>query len=218
MRAALLLWVLLAASASAGTAVTVPGDVGVGPAAYFLFGKVATDQAVFAGLKVNVSAVLDSQWLKDNQETLPPAYRKYMNGVDEISVTPSLFIPDSLIISPKVNHTSLYGVTWKPLAISLPLTTGTVRLRVNAGLDLTYAYLASNVLPTTHFIRPGAELGLDVRFRITPSFFINLGWESQLYVPQELGALGLGSPSDWIFHIGQAYLQVHFRFPYAVEL
>lgn len=212
--------VVLSSAAWAGTPVSVPGDVGIGPAAYFFFGKLADDQVPHAGLKVSLGAVLDQQWLRDHQDVIPGQYRRYLNGVDEVSITPSILIPDSLIISPKILHTGIYGATWKPLALGLPLTTGTVRVRLNAGLDITYAYIYSDRadIPTTHFIRPGAEVGLEVRFSVTRSFLFDLGWESQFYVPQELGGFGIGTADSWVCHVGQAYLRLHFRFPFQTTL
>ena len=81
------------------------------------------------------------------------------------------------------------------------------------------AYIFSDTLPDTHFLRPGASLGADLEFQLAKSFLVSVGWESTFYVPQELGGLGLpDSLGDGIFHVGQAYLQLHFRFPYTTTL
>ncbi|MCK8503056.1 hypothetical protein OWM54_29295 [Myxococcus sp. MISCRS1] len=213
------LCLLLSPVVAAARNVTVPVDVGVGPAAFLFFGPVFDDQPIHTGLKLSVEAVLDKDWLKKNQRAIPSRYRKYAKSVDEVRISPSIFIPDSLIISPKVRDTGMYGVTWKPLGLGLPLTSGPVRLAVGGGVLLTYAYLHSDTLADTHFVRPGAELGVDLELQLSKSFLISLGWESALYVPQELGGLGLPDRvRDGIFHVGQAYLQFHVRFPYSTRL
>ncbi|MBZ4410375.1 hypothetical protein ACJ2CR_35820 [Myxococcus faecalis] len=213
------LCLLLSPVVAAARNVTVPVDVGVGPAAFLFFGPVFDDQPIHTGLKLSVEAVLDKDWLKKNQRAIPSRYRKYAKSVDEVRISPSIFIPDALIISPKVRDTGMYGITWKPLGLGLPLTSGPVRLAVGGGVLLTYAYLHSDTLADTHFVRPGAELGVDLELQLSKSFLISLGWESALYVPQELGGLGLPDRvRDGIFHVGQAYLQFHVRFPYSTRL
>jgi hypothetical protein len=215
----LLLSMLLLPTLAAAQRVTVPVDVGVGPAAFLFFGPVFEDQPIHTGLKLSVEAVLDREWLRKNQRLIPKAYRKQAQRLDEIRISPSIFIPDSLIISPKLRDTGMYGATWKPLSLGLPLSSSPARFSVGAGLLLTYAYLHSDTLADTHFLRPGASLGVDLELRASKSFLVGVGWESAFYVPQELGGLGLPDRlSDGIFHVGQAYLQLHFRFPYTTRL
>lgn len=215
----LLLSALLLPALASAQRVTVPVDVGVGPAGFFFFGPVFDDQPLHTGVKISVDAVLDRDWLRENQRLIPKRYRKQAQRMDEIRISPSILIPDTLIISPQVRHTGMYGATWKPLSLGLPLSRAPVRLSLGAGLLLTYAYLHSDTLPNTHFLRPGAELGLDLELQFTKHFLVSLGWESALYVPQELGGLGLPERlRDGIFHVGQAYVQLHVRFPYTTRL
>ncbi|MFP2931955.1 hypothetical protein ACLESO_43680 [Pyxidicoccus sp. 3LG] len=215
----LLLSALLLPALAGAQRVTVPVDVGVGPAAFLFFGPVFDDQPIHTGLKISVDAVLDREWLRKNERLIPKRYRKQARSVDEIRISPSILIPDTLIISPKLRDTGMYGATWKPLSLGLPLSSNPVRFSVNGGLLLTYAYLHSDTLDDTHFLRPGAALGADLELQLAKSFLISLGWESALYVPQELG--GLGFPDrlrNGIFHVGQAYVQFHVRFPYTTRL
>ncbi|MCE9671981.1 hypothetical protein LY474_29665 [Myxococcus stipitatus] len=199
--------------------VDVPVDVGVGPAAFLFFGPVFEDQPLHTGLKLSVEAVLDKEWLRKNARAIPTRYRKYARSLDEVRISPSLLIPDALILSPKLRDTGMYGATWKPLALTLPLSSGDARLAVGTGLLLTYAYLHSDTLPATHLLRPGAELGLELEVALSRTVLVSLGWESALYIPQELGGLGLPDRlRDGIFHVGQAYLQLHVRFPYTTRL
>ena len=221
VRLALLSLVLLPLPAAAQR-VTVPVDVGVGPAAFFFFGPVFRDQPLHTGLKLSTEVVLDREWLRRNQRLIPRKYRARASRLDEFRFTPgivSLLVPDSLIISPKVRDTGIYGATWKPLGIGLPLSSSPARFSLGAGLVLTYAYLYSDTLPTTHFLRPGVSLGADLELGLSRTFLISLGWNSTLYVPQKLGTfIGFTPLDSAIFHVGQAYLQLHFRFPYTTQL
>lgn len=218
MRTLALLFLLLPVAASAQRRVTVPLDVGVGPAAYFISGPVYRDQALHTGVKISLEAVLDRPWLRRNQAVIPRGYRKRALQVDELRISPSLFIPDALIISPKVRNTGLYGATWRPLGLGLPLLTGRFSLKLQAGLLLTYAFLTSDTLPDTHFLRPGVDLGARLEVELTRSFLVSAGWSSGLYLPQELGGFGVGKLEQSMFHLGQANLQLHLRFPYTTRL
>lgn len=218
MRTLALLFLLLPVAASAQRRVTVPLDVGVGPAAYFISGPVYRDQPLHTGVKISLEAVLDRPWLRRNQAVIPRGYRKRALQVDELRISPSLFIPDALIISPKVRNTGLYGATWRPLGLGLPLLTGRFSLKLQAGLLLTYAFLTSDTLPDTHFLRPGVDLGARLEVELTRSFLVSAGWSSGLYLPQELGGFGVGKLEQSMFHLGQANLQLHLRFPYTTRL
>lgn len=219
----LLLSCLLLPGAAAAQRVTAPVDVGVGPAAFLFFGPVFEDQPIHTGLKISVEAVLDREWLRKNQRLIPRKYRKQALKSDEIRFAPFVLalIPDSLIISPKYRNTGIYGATWRPFGIGLTLSPSPVRLSLDAGLIVTYAYLYSDLerLGTTHFLRPGLQIGPDLEFQISKSFLISIGWDSALYVPQKLGTFSETKPlRESIFHVGQAYLQFHFRFPYTTHL
>jgi hypothetical protein len=218
MRPLLLLMLLLPLAAHAQRRVTVPLDVGVGPAAYFISGPVYRDQPLHTGVKISLEAVLDRDWLRRHRAVIPRRYRQQALQMDEVRISPSLLIPDALIISPKVRDTGLYGVTWRPLGLGLPLATGAFSLKLQAGLLLTYAYLTSDTLPDTHFVRPGLDLGARMEVELTRSVLVSAGWSSGLYIPQELGGFGVGKVDRSMFHLGQAHLQLHVRFPYTTRL
>jgi len=210
--------------------ITVPVDVGVGPAAYVINGPVFDDQPVHTGLKISVQAIIDQATIQAHQDRIPPSYREQALRMREVRFSPSIFIPDALIISPKLRNTGIYGVTWRPLSIGLPLVdTDSVRLSLGAGLLLTYAFLYSDLpeIPTTHFIRPGIDLGAELEIAITPALLVSLGWSSGFYIPQGLGTFGLGpfgDTHDWdglrqtLWHFGQGFVKLHFRFPYSANL
>lgn len=200
--------------------VTVPVDVGVGPAAYLISGPIQDDQVVHGGLKINLEAVIDQAWVRNNPRAIPPKYRKAARNITEVRISPSILIPDSLFISPKLQHTGIYGVTWKPLTLTQPFGPDWVKLRLSAGLLFTYAFIYSDLasIPTTHFIRPGADLGAEVEVKLTDAFLVSFGWASGFYIPQQLGSLGFGPLNESIWHVGQGFLQLHFRIPYTTNL
>jgi hypothetical protein len=206
--------------------VTVPVDLGIGPAMYLISGRVADDQLHF-GLKISLQAIIDQQTLRAHPERIPPRFRAQVLRLKEVRISPSILIPDALIISPKVRNTGLYGVTWRPLSVTLPLAEGeSGRLVLGAGLLLTYAYLTSDLpdIPITHFLRPGIDVGAELEIALGPQFLVSAGWSSGFYVPQQLGAFGTGDLSApgaldrTLWHFGQAFLKLHFRFPYATSL
>lgn len=216
---ATLLIALPSAAAPRKTTVTVPVDVGVGPAGLLITGPVFRDQPVHGALKLSVAAVLDKEFIRKNQKRIPSKYRAMAKGVHEVRISPSIFIPDELIISPPVRGTGLYGITFRPVGLGVPLFSGPVSLNLGAGLLLTYAFLHSDVLPTTHFLRPGVDLKAELEFKLSKSFLISVGWSSGFYVPQKLGTFLEVVPIDeGIWHVGQGFLKFHFRFPYKVKL
>jgi hypothetical protein len=230
MKALLLLAVVVVVVPAVARAepITVPVDVGVGPAGYLISGPVADDQLLHTGLKISVQAIIDQATIRAHQDRIPAGYRAQALRMSEVRYSPSIFIPDTLIISPKIHNTGLYGTSWRPISIGLPLVDAApVRLALSAGLLLTYAFLYSDVLPTTHFIRPGIDLGAELEIALAPSFLVSLGWASAFYVPQGLGTLGLGPFGDHqdygalkqtLWHFGQAFVKLHFRFPYTADL
>jgi hypothetical protein len=210
--------------------VTVPVDVGVGPAGYLVSGPVADDQPLHSGLKISIQAIIDQATIQAHQDRIPAGYRQQALRMSEVRYSPSIFIPDALLISPKIRNTGIYGITWRPISIGVPLIDANpVRLRLAAGLLVTYAYLYSDLatLPATHFIRPGIDVGAELEIAIVPSFLVSCGWASGFYVPQGLGTLGMGAFGDsqdyaalkqTLWHFGQGFVKLHFRFPYTVNL
>lgn len=202
-------------------AATVPVDIGIGPAFHLMTGPIQDDQAPHYGLKISLEAILDKATIEANKGRIPKKYRKLASGVEEARVTPYIIIPDTLYISPKIEDVGMYGIGWRPLALGIPLIRKP-RLAVGLGLDITYIYIDGEDagLGTTHFLRPGLDLQADLEIPFSESFLISLGWQSTFYPPQELGGdiFAWGELEDSIWHIGQAYLMLHFRFPYEAGL
>jgi hypothetical protein len=201
--------------------ITVPVNVGIGPTAFMFFGPVADDQLIHPGIRVNVFAALDAAFIKKNINRVPRQYRKQAKNMrGEIRYSPLWWLPESLVLSPKTENTGIFGVNFKPFSLGLALSDAP-RLDVSAGLLLSYAYITSTTLPSpTHFLRPGLELKAELEFPIQQDFRISIGWASSLYPPQEVGGdvFKMGDPDVSIWHIGQAFVLLHFRFPYETEI
>src|SRR5439155_7354101 len=128
------------------------------------------------GLKIDVEAVLDDAWLAKYKNVIPPAYRQQAEHMEEVRYSPSIFIPDALIISPKLSSpnfgsTGIFGATWRPLSAGTSLgghkKPGTWQkssgeLDLNFGLLITAAYIYSDSLQIgeTFFLRPGIDIAL----------------------------------------------------------
>jgi hypothetical protein len=220
----------MAAAAHAATLVTVPVDVGVGPAAYLITGRVGEDQPVHLGLKISVQAIIDQATIQQHQQRIPPRLRARALRMKEVRIAPSILIPDALIISPAARNTGMYGVTWRPIGVNVPLADGeVVSFRLQAGLLATYAFIHSRLaaIPTTHFLRPGLDLGAEMEILPSPLFGISFGWSSGLYLPQALGSFAIKADSSLgagearrstLWHFGQAFFKLHIRFPYTTRL
>jgi hypothetical protein len=215
---ALVLCLVLCSTPALAARVTVPVDVGFGPSALLITGPVFDDQPIHYGLKINVEAVIDQAWIRKNQRVVPKKYRGAAKNVKEMRISPSIFIPDHFFISPKLQNTGIYGVTWRPIGLVHSMGEGAARLRLGAGLLATYAFLHSDVLPTTHFVRPGLDLMAQFELMATKNFGVSLGWASGFYVPQKLGSLELAPLNESMWHVGQAFFKFHIRFPYTVNL
>lgn len=211
------LW--LSGSANAGK-VTIPVDIGLGPAAHLITGPVQEDQTLHTGLAMSVQAIIDKKTIKKNAKRIPRQYRKAAKQMDEVRFSPSIFIPDTLFISPKVENTGIMGISWAPVGVGVPLIKRGVRVSAGAELRLTYAYLYSDTLSNTHFLRPGLAPRLVAEIPITKHFLVSTGWNSQLYIPQAVGGpiTEMGELEDSIWHIGQAFFKFHYRFPYTVQM
>ena len=220
MISTLTLLVGLTASAHAGK-VTVPVDIGLGPAGHMISGPVQDDQALHTGLKVSVEAIIDKKTIKKNRKKIPRQFRRYAKGVNEVRFSPSVLIPDTLLISPKGSgNTGMMGIAWQPVGLSLPLLNAGIKARAGLNLQLWYAYLYSDTLANTHFLRPGLAPGVEVEVPFSKTFLISAGWSSMVTIPQELGGsiAEIGEPDASIWHIGQGFVQLHYRFPFTVRM
>jgi hypothetical protein len=203
--------------------VVLPVDIGVGPAAHWVTGPIGDEFAYHPGIKLSVAAVLDNAMIRKLIHRVPPKYQAQALQMQEFRYSPSIFIPDSLVISPGIGHSGMYGVTWEPWSLSVALARAQTNLDVSLGAILTYAFMQSDtqVFSTLHFLRPGLAASLKWEVPVTDRFLFSLGWASQLYIPQKLQGpfLEMGGFDDAsIWHVGQAFLMLHWRFDYAASL
>lgn len=213
----------------AKAAVTVPVNVGFGPTFNMVTGPIQADQEYHYGLRLELAAIIDKKTIKRFKHKIPKKYRKMATSMGEFRYKPSILIPSHLFVSPRSENTGMYGVSWTPVGVSLPILPGpTLRLNIGVGLQLTYAYIATKVdglQETIHFLRPGLEGKAELTLKLSDGFLISGGWASSVYIPQKIkgedaGFLAMGSPEDedCIWHIGQIFAMLHFRFPYTTRL
>lgn len=222
-----LFWVVLVGRSADAAKLEIPVDVGVGPAVFLINNPIFIDQPVHFGLKISVAGVLNRALLHRFRGRIPGKYRRYLRNTREFKIRPLVLglIPDSLIISPKIQNTQMYGVVFLPFGLGLGISLGAVRVSLKAGILLTYAFMQSDKMPVDpvmmHFLRPGLEVKLEIEIPITDRFLLSFGWASQVYIPQSVRAQfweDFGPFEEWVWHFGQAFLLFHFRFPYEVNL
>ena len=216
-----LLICLLAGPAEAKK-IEVPIELGIGPSMLNVTGAVAQDQPWHYAISLSGEAIISKKLLKQNKKMIPKQYRKKVLKMDEIRVS-SIYLPDMLIVSPRTGNTALYGISWRPISMGVPLIKGPTSLKAGLGLRLTGAYLDSSLpsLPSTLFIRPGLDAKIQAQMPLGEKFGLTAGWASQVYVPQSLG----GELDDFaaeldssIWHIGQAFARLNYRFPYKTRI
>ncbi len=232
-RAVVVLCTLLSLTSHAG--VTVPADLGIGPEALWFPGPLLDNRGALPhfALAFNLYAIIDQQTVKQNWDRIPPKYRGLAAGVTEAHVGPSIFIPQTLIISPKVAElggVGMYGATWAPLGLTLlsnpppdprEWNKSRGRYSLDANVLLTYLFIHSDFadIPPTHFLRPGLELKLTLLLSLSEKVLVSFGGGAQFYVPQVIGTfLDVAPLEQSVWLAGFAFLKLHFRFPYEVAL
>ena len=204
--------------------VTVPVEVGLGPAGHTFFNQLSERYPVYYGARLNIEAVIDKKLIKQNKRKIPKKYRKLALKLNEVRFRPGplLFVPRTLFISPGADS-SMYGAQWDLIGLGM----GLGPFRLAADVLFTYAYLNyalnedDNTKSTMHLVRPGLGLSFTLPVRLGERFGFNLGWRSSIMPPQALGGPVFGGADDLnrsIWHIGQAYLMFTYRIPYTTRL
>ncbi len=201
-----------------GGPVKIPVDIGVGPATHFVTGPVMQEQLVTTGIEFSIEAIIDHKIIKRFKNRIPPQYRKMALSLDEVRISHPL-IPHTFYVSPKGvggATVGMYGLALRPVALGIPLLKGGFKVDLDLGLRLAYAYIDSDALGTTHFLRPGLDPKLEAEVPFSKSFLVSFGWCSQLYVPQAVGGgiFEVGPLDEAIWHLGEGFVQFHFRVPY----
>lgn len=222
-----LLVATLVANPGVAGEITVPVEAAVGP--QYAIGPGPLFQGVpgHLGLRLGLAAIIDQATIRKNIHRVPKQYRAMASQMKEFRYRPSILIPDSLWISPNIAGTGMVGATWRPISLGIPLADEGVRVRLEAGALLTYAFIWSDVMAasTTHFLRPGIDLGLRVEVPVTESIGFAVGAAADIYLPQEPGRSVLAVPSldaasldRSIWLMGRAYVQLLVRFPYTTSI
>lgn len=231
VRRLLLLAVVWATPALAG--VKVPADVGVGPAGFWWYGPLLDNRGAVPhfALMLNVHAVIDKYWIEEHRDAIPPKYQKMADSVTEVRIGASLFIPQTLFISPAIDvlgGVGMYGATWAPLGLTL-ISTGQKsprewnksrgRFYLDASVLLTLLAIHSirDEFPFTFFARPGLQLKATIQLAATERFLVSFGGGAQVYVPQALGSFGWNPIEQALWLNWFAFLKFHVRFPYEVS-
>jgi len=222
------------AAPSPARAVQVPVEVATGPSFFQLdrprFGggepnAIARDQPWHFGWRLEIAAVIDEEWAREHPEYVPQQYRSRIRQVGEVRYSPAVLslIPRSLIISPKIWDTGIYGATWEFLRVGIGAGFDAFRLRARGGVVATYAFMHSDSarLPGSyHFFRPGLDLELALYVPIGDSAGFSLGWTSNVYLPQAIGGglFQFTGDKGVLWHIGEPFALVHVQFPYDANL
>ncbi|MCB9739281.1 MAG: hypothetical protein H6747_08430 [Deltaproteobacteria bacterium] len=216
---------MLPSRAMAGE-ITVPVEIAVGPLAMQGPGPLFDGVPLHSGLKIGLAAVLDQALIRKNLHRVPKQYRAMASQMKEVRYRPSIFIPDALWISPNLYGTGMIGVSWRPLGLALPLVDAGVRVNLEAGAVLSYAFIWSDrpSLPTTHFLRPGLDATLRCEIPFTETVRLYVGAGATAYVPQRPGRSVLylagaeNDLSDSIWLLGGAFVQLAVRIPYTTSI
>jgi hypothetical protein len=203
--------------------VTVPVEVGLGPAGHMIFGDMQERQALFYGARLNLEAVIDKALIKKNKKKIPKKFRKMALKLNEVRFRPFplSLVPRTLFISP--GESSMYGAMWDLIGLG----TGLGPLKLSADLQFAYAYLSygsgegDDAEESMHLIRPALGVALHIPLQLTEAFGFDLGWRSTLMPPQEIGGSALSFSKELegtIWHIGQAYFMLTFRIPYTTRM
>jgi hypothetical protein len=206
--------------------VEVPLNIGFGPALNYIPKVISDDQTFHYSLKLDICAVLDKNFIESHKDRIPKKYRGLLEGKDEFRVS-YIFIPELLIISPKIEHTGIYGVNFRPVTLRVPFVSKTnFKNGISIGLDLTYMFIYSDKIfdgeGSMNFLRPGLNLQFDNLIRFSKSFLVSFGLDSYFYIPQEIKdrspIIEIGNLDRAIWFIGQVYIIINFRVPYKTRI
>ena len=202
----------------------IPINVGSGPAVFTFTGALAENQPLHYGVALAIAAVIDKKTIKKHKTKIPRKYRGMVSRLGEARVGYAL-IPHSLFLSPLRKDTQIFGATWRPLSVNLPLLNQGLKWGIGTGLVFTYAFIdtiagESHPTSTTHFLRPGRELRTKMTVPLSRSWLVSLAWSSSLYPPQTLnGPLPPDNKAEEkLWHIGQGNVTLHYRFPFHTAL
>lgn len=211
------------------TAAEIPINVGVGPSLFSIPDSIQIAQVKpFFGFNLKIKAIIDKETIEKNKAKIPPKFRSAVEKTNEVRIG-YLYIPANIMIAPGDDgeQPSIYGATWKPISIDLPVKLGPATLSFGTELVVTYAMITAAVASsentesklertTTHFIRPGLSLNAELDYPLSKAFVFSLGATSSYYIPQKLK--GAGANRDSLWRVGEMRATLNYRFPIEVKL
>ncbi len=218
-----LLAALFAAPAHA-VPIEIDANVGIGPQWLSANGALGDAGPGFLAFPLDLYGIVDAGDLVKIRKHTPKKY-KAMVPKSEIRVSPSIFIPEQLIISPEIGGgPAMYGASWTPLTLTHDFVDRSkVNVYVAAGPTLTVAVLPDDGIgqDPTVFARPGLKGKFEAEFDLPGPLVFSLGYEGRAYLPQGLddGGFETVMPSrDTLWALGGAFVQVHVRFPKTIRM
>ena len=218
----------------------IPVQVGVGPSGSLFAGptfsedsvgwggRLAEDRVLHTGLRLSLTAVIQAELVRRHPGLVPRQYRQQVINSGEVRYAPGIvaLIPDTIYISPPIPgvdgwDSQAYGATWSLMALGLPFITNPFRVSARGALIASAIYINSETVGGHYFfLRPGAELKLEVEIPLTNELLVSFGWASMFHVPQSLDESFVspaGFDENSLWHIGQFFFQGHFRIPYSYQ-
>ena len=210
--------------------VVVPIEIAAGPILLLPSPPAFGEQPAHFGLQIEAAAVIDRELIRRHRNQIPSWAKNAVGNVDEVRVRPwwMALVPQTLVISPQLVTTGIYGAIWRPYGVGLTLIDKPeFRVQASADVDVVALLLHSSTLgggsPSaqsfTFVLRPGIRGALCAEYPLSKQLLVSGGWSSDVFVPQALGrppweVLPL---EDSIWHLGGPFVMLHYRFPYRLE-
>jgi len=192
-------------------------DLGFGIAEYEIYdvynvGPNSTNEnAKIYGTQFNLSAMVEKETIHRFKEKIPANAREHALKLNEFAIT-SIYIPDTLFISPRRDHIQAYGATWGWLP-KASAGLWFLDLGVSGGPILTYLnYNDDRESKTIHFFRPGLRGTIFAKVPLFTKYVqLEVGGVGDIYIKQKF----YGDESAW--NIKGQYAMLHFLIPIEME-
>ncbi len=207
--------------------VTVPIEVGAGPVALLPSPPALLEQPLHFGLQIEAAAIVDQALIRKYRGQMPAWARGAAGNVNEARIRPWFLaiIPHTLIISPQLKDTGMYGAIWRPFGLSIPLIDHGLTVDAGGAISAVALLVHSNVLGVpagqtghayTFVLRPGIQLHMTGTIPLGDALRVSFGWSSDLFIPQPYGKAPweIAPLEDSLWHLGGPFLRVAYRFPY----
>jgi len=214
------------APAKAPAKLEIPIEVAAGPILLVPSPPAVFDQPAHFGLQLELAAVVTQDLIRKHKNQIPPWARGVAGNLREAKVRPLwlAIVPDTIVISPQLKDTGMYGAMWRPFGLGVPLIdTDAFRAGVGANIMAAALLVHSNVLGVgagggqafTFVLRPGITLRATAEVPLGDTLAVHFGWSSDFFVPQPFGRTPweLAPLEDSLWHLGGPFLTLAYRFP-----